>query len=86
LLFEEALGFIGGGLITCSLIPQVYRVFKLRSAREISLLFNILLLIGLIFWIAYGAAFSLVPVVLWNSIALALVIGLLFAKLKYGRN
>ena len=85
MLFAEALGFIGGGLITCSLIPQVYRVFKLRSAREISLLFNILLLIGLIFWIAYGASFSLVPVVLWNSIALALVVGLLIAKIRYGK-
>jgi len=80
----EIFGFIGGGLITCSLIPQVYRVFRLKSAREISLLFNILLLVGLIFWIAYGTAFSLIPVILWNSIALALVIGLLFAKLKYG--
>ena len=81
----EILGFIGGGLITCSLIPQVYRVFRLKSAREISLLFNILLLVGLIFWIAYGASFQLVPVVLWNAIALALVIGLLLAKMKYGR-
>ena len=78
-------GFIGGGIVTCSLIPQVYRVFKLKSAREISLLFNILLLVGLIFWIAYGAAFSLTPVVLWNSIAVVLVAGLLFGKLKYER-
>jgi MtN3 and saliva related transmembrane protein len=85
LLLAEALGFVGGGLITCSLIPQVYRVFKLRSAHEISLLFNILLLLGLIFWIAYGVSFQLVPVILWNAVALLLVIGLLFAKLKYGR-
>jgi len=85
LLLAEALGFVGGGLITCSLIPQVYRVFKLRSAREISLLFNILLLLGLIFWIAYGVSFQLVPVILWNAVALLLVVGLLFAKLKYGR-
>ena len=85
MLLAEALGFVGGGLITCSLIPQVYRVFKLRSAREISLLFNILLLLGLIFWIAYGVSFQLVPVILWNAVALLLVIGLLFAKLKYGR-
>ena len=85
MLSAEVFGFIGGGLITCSLIPQVYRVFKLRSAREISLLFNIMLLMGLVFWIAYGTSFSLVPVILWNSIALVLVAGLLFAKLKYGR-
>jgi len=82
----EILGFIGGGLITASLVPQVYRVFKLRSAREISLLFTTLLLIGLIFWLAYGFSFGLVPVVLWNSASLVLAVGLLFAKLKYGRS
>jgi MtN3 and saliva related transmembrane protein len=85
LALAEIWGFIGGGIVTCSLIPQVYRVFRLRSAHEISLLFNILLLVGLIFWIAYGAAFSLMPVILWNAIAVVLVAGLLFAKLKYGR-
>jgi len=81
----DVLGYIGGGIITFSLVPQVYRVFKLRSAREISLLFNILLLVGLSLWIAYGLSFGLVPVVLWNTASIVLVAGLLFAKLKYGR-
>jgi len=81
----DVLGYIGGGIITFSLVPQVYRVFKLRSAREISLLFNILLLVGLSLWVAYGLSFGLVPVVLWNTASIVLVAGLLFGKLKYGR-
>ncbi len=85
LLLAESLGFIGGGLVTCSLVPQVYRVFKLRSAHEISLLFTILLLLGVIFWLAYGLSFKLAPVILWNATSLVFVAGLLYAKLKYGR-
>ena len=85
MLSAESLGFIGGGIITCSLVPQIYRVFKLRSAREISLLFTIMLLVGLIFWLAYGISFRLTPVILWNSASLVLTAVLLFAKLKYGR-
>lgn len=85
MLMADALGYIGGGILTFSLVPQVYRVFKLRSAREISLLFNILLLVGLSFWVAYGLSFGLAPVVLWNTASIVLVAGLLFAKLKYGR-
>lgn len=85
MLLAESLGFIGGGLVTCSLVPQVYRVFKLRSAHEISLLFTILLLLGVIFWLAYGLSFKLAPVILWNATSLVLVAGLLYAKLKYGR-
>jgi len=81
----ESLGFMGGALVTCSLIPQLIRVFKLRSAREISMLFTILLLLGLITWLAYGISFGLTPVILWNAIGTVLVMVLLYAKLKYGR-
>jgi len=85
LFSPEVLGFIGGGIITGSLIPQVHRVFKLRSAHDISLSFTILLLIGLILWVNYGLSFNLAPVVLWNTISIGLVALLLYAKLKYGR-
>jgi len=85
LLLGEWLGFVGGALVTCSLIPQLIRIFKLRSAREISLLFNILLLLGLISWLAYGISLRLPPVIIWNAIGTALVSVLLYAKLKYGR-
>ena len=85
MISPEALGFIGGGLITGSLIPQVHRVFKLRSAHDISFPFTILLLIGLVFWIGYGVSFDLAPVILWNSISVGLVAALLYAKIKYGR-
>ncbi|MBL7125141.1 MAG: hypothetical protein ISS51_03485 [Dehalococcoidales bacterium] len=85
MISPEILGFIGGGVITASLIPQVQRVFKLKSAHDISLTFTLMLLIGLILWVNYGLAFNLAPVVLWNSISTALVAVLLYAKLKYGR-
>ena len=84
-LLEEWLGFVGGALVTCSLIPQLIRVFKLRSAREISLLFTTLLFLGIITWLAYGISLGLAPVILWNAIAAVLIAVLLYAKLRYGR-
>jgi len=85
LLLGDCLGFVGGALVTCSLIPQLIRIFKLKSAHEISLLFNTLLLLGLISWLAYGILLGLPPVIIWNAIGTALVSVLLYAKLKYGR-
>ena len=85
LLSAESLGFVAGALVTCSLIPQLVRVFKLRSAHEISMLFTTLLLAGIIIWLAYGILLRLAPVILWNAAAAVLVTLLLFAKLKYGR-
>lgn len=85
MLLGDWLGLVAGALVTCSLVPQLIRVFKLRSAREISLLFNTLLLLGIITWLVYGIYLKLIPVILWNAIGAALVAVLLYAKLKYGR-
>jgi len=81
----ELFGYIAGALATGSLIPQVIRVFKLKSAREISLLFTVLLLAGICLWLGYGMYFKLTPIILWNAISAVLLSLLLYAKLKYGR-
>ncbi len=81
----EVLGLIGGALTTSGFVPQVIRVYRLRSAREISLTFTILFTAGIIFWVAYGIFLRLPSVILWNAITLALACALLLAKLKYGR-
>ena len=85
MILAESLGFIAGALVTCSLIPQLIRVFQLRSAREISILFTTLLLIGLFLWLAYGILLGLAPVIIWNAIGALLAVTLLYAKLRYGR-
>lgn len=81
----EILGFVGGALISCGLAPQVVRVWKLKSAREISILFTVLFLVGGICWLAYGIVLHLAPVILWNIVSMCLMIGLLVGKIKFGR-
>lgn len=81
----ESLGLVAGALTTCSIIPQLIRVLKMKSAREISILFTTLLLLGMICWLVYGVYSELVPVILWNSIGAVLTALLLYLKLKYGR-
>lgn len=81
----EYLGYIGGLFTTFCYIPQIIRVFRLKSAKEISLLFTTLLLIGVVIWLVYGIILSLTPIIVWNSIGIVIVTTLLCAKLKYGR-
>lgn len=81
----ELLGFLAGALTTGSFIPQLIRVFKLKSAHEISMLFTALLMVGIILWLTYGIYFRLPPVIFWNAISTALIATLMGAKLKYGR-
>lgn len=85
MLFIDFLGFIAGALVTCSIIPQLIRVYQLKSAREISMLFTALLIVGLVIWLIYGIYLRLVPVIIWNAVGTFLTALLLMAKLKYGR-
>lgn len=81
---SEYIGLLAGFFVTCSFVPQLIRVFRLKSAHEISLLFNSLLVLGMACWLTYGFINALLPIILWNIIGGALVLTLLYAKLKYG--
>jgi len=79
------IGFIAGGLVTLGIIPQLIRIFKLKSAHDISALFNIFLLLGMILFLVYGILLSLIPIIIWNIIGIVLVSTVLYGKWKYGR-
>jgi MtN3 and saliva related transmembrane protein len=85
LAWNELLGFIGGALTTVGFVPQVWRLFRLRSAHEISLPFTVFYISGIAFWVSYGILQGLPSVIIWNAITFALGCAILYAKLRYGR-
>ena len=85
MLFSEILGLLGGALVTLGYIPQLVRILKLKSAREISLPFTLSLLLGSVCWFTYGVLLSLMPIILWNSAGIVFLCMILYGKLKYGR-
>jgi MtN3 and saliva related transmembrane protein len=80
----DLVGLLAGALTTGSFLPQVIRVYKLRSAREISLFFTLLVMAGNLTWLAYGIYLRALPIILWNVLGGVLVILLLIGKLRYG--
>jgi MtN3 and saliva related transmembrane protein len=84
LAWQEILGYAGGFLISVALVPQVWRLYTLKSAREISLLFNVLFLVGGLCWLAYGISKELPSVIASNAVNLALVCAMLYAKVRWG--
>jgi len=80
----EWLGLLSGALISCGFFAQVLRIYKLKSAHGISMLFTILLMVGALCWIVYGIYLTLVAIVFWNSLMLIVGGYLFYAKLKYG--
>lgn len=81
----EWFGFIAGGIMTTATLPQIIRVFQLKSAREISLIFVSTMIAGFCCWLVYGIFLGLFPIILWNALNIVLFSIFLFAKLKYSR-
>lgn len=48
------LNFIAGICITISVIPQIYKVWKTKRVKDISLLSFEILTFGIALWIVYG--------------------------------
>ena len=80
----EAFGLAGGFFVALGLVPQVVRVWRMKDAREISLLFVLLTITGTLLWLVYGLLLDLFSVILWNSINFCLQAALLAVKLRYG--
>ncbi|ABC75902.1 SemiSWEET family sugar transporter [Syntrophus aciditrophicus] len=83
--WREVIGFIGGFLTTMGMIPQVWRLFRMKSAHEISISFSLLLNTGIAFWLIYGILHGRIALILWNGIALILGLAMFYAKMKWGR-
>ena len=83
--WQEIVGLTAGALTTASFVPQAWRLYRLRSAREISLPFTLLLACGVALWLIYGLLLGLLPIILWNAISLCLALSILYAKVKYDR-
>lgn len=83
--FGDILGLVAGAITTGSFVPQVVRVYRIRSAREISLFFTILFIVGELLWIGYGIYLKQLPLILWNVLGASLGGALMVAKFKYGK-
>ena len=83
--WQQIIGLIAGGIIAVSYIPQIWKLFKLKSAKEISVPFTLLQLVGGIMWLVYGLILSLPAVYITNIANVTLVCLMLYAKTKYGK-
>jgi MtN3 and saliva related transmembrane protein len=77
-------GLAAGFLTTAAYVPQVWRVWKTRSTRDISLGTFLALCLGLILWVVYGILAGSLAVILANSATLVLASIILVLKLKHG--
>jgi MtN3 and saliva related transmembrane protein len=78
------LGTVAGILTTVAFVPQVWGVWKTRSTRDISLGMYLVFTTGVAFWLAYGLVLGAWPIIVANSVTLALTGTVLALKLRHG--
>lgn len=77
------IGLIAAFSTTTAFVPQLVRVWRLKSARDISLYMFLLFSFGEAMWLLYGLLIHSPPVILANVVTLGLALAILALKLKY---
>ncbi len=76
------LGVVASSLSTVSLLPQVVKTWRTRSAGDISTVWLVVALISMVLWITYGMAVG-AQAVIWANAMTFLQVGFILAtKLK----
>jgi MtN3 and saliva related transmembrane protein len=78
------LGLSAAFCTTVSFVPQLVKVWRSRSAHDISLGMFSLMTTGIALWLIYGIAMLDLPLIVANAITLCLASAILFMKLKHG--
>lgn len=81
--FILILGLFAAALTSFSGIPQLVKIIKAKSAKDLSLGMFIMLAIGSILWLTYGIITKGIPLIVANTITLAIVVSILVLKLRY---
>ncbi|WP_119462150.1 SemiSWEET transporter [Rhodospirillaceae bacterium SYSU D60014] len=80
----EFIGLFAGALTTLSFLPQALKVYRTRSARDLSLAMFLLFWLGIVLWIVYGVLLGSLAIILANIATLLLASAILWFKLRFG--
>lgn len=79
----DAVGYSAATMTTVSFVPQLLRVIRLRTARDISLGMFLIFSLGTSAWLVYGLLVHSAPVWIANAFTLILALSILILKLRF---
>ena len=77
-------GYAAAFCTTAAYVPQVVRIWRTRSTKDISLGMFLVMILGLVFWLVYGISIGSLPVIVANGATLVLTGTILVLKLRHG--
>ena len=79
----ETIGLAAGLLTTTAFIPQVWKIYRTKSGKDISARMFSLFSAGIVLWLLYGILLQSLPLILSNAVTLVLSLTILALKLRY---
>ncbi len=84
--YIQIAGHIGAFLSSVTFIPQVYRVWKTKSANDLSMTMMIIVFTSTLIWLVYGVSLMLWPVILANTVIAVLSLMLIYFKITFKKS
>ncbi|MBK8521791.1 MAG: SemiSWEET transporter [Ferruginibacter sp.] len=79
----QILGLLAGTITSITFLPQVIHIWKTKSAKDLSLIMLLLLILGVLLWLTYGLMVRDAAIIYTNSMVLAMSLILLYFKLRF---
>ena len=79
----EYIGFIAGFCTTIAFLPQIVKIVKTKSTKDVSLLMYVIYCIGVIMWILYGYLVNSHSIITVNIITFILGVTVIWMKIIY---
>ena len=77
------IGFIAATVTTISLLPQLVKIWKTKSAKDISLVTFLVFCGGISLWLVYGVLLNDLPIIIANGFTLVQGLIILVLKIMY---
>lgn len=81
--WAELFGWLATLLTAPSLLPQIWKTWRTRSARDLSFVWLIMSLLGTACWTLYGLLLPAIAVAWTNFIIFLMILCLFVMKLRY---
>ena len=81
----DFIGLVAGALTTIAFIPQLLKIYASKSGKDVSARMFVIFSIGVALWLAYGILIGSLPVIIANTVTLALSLAIMGLKVRYAR-
>ena len=82
----DVVGYSGGIILSICLVPQIYKIIKTKEVENISYMWQLLYITGIILHLYYACYYNILPILIPTVIELVFICVLFSLKLIYKKN